>query len=74
MVAIKEIATFFIFNKRYSNYFYIIFSKKFFKHRLICDIILIGIGVHKYLLFYYTGVKEAKYANTGIEITKFSEL
>lgn len=35
------------------------------------DIILIGIGVHKYLLFYYTGVKEAKYANTGIEITKF---
>lgn len=44
---------------------------KMFKYRLNCVIILIGIGVHKYLLFYYTGVKEANYANTRIEITKF---
>lgn len=51
--------------------FFLLFYKKLFKDRLIYVIILIGIGVHKYLLFYYTGVKEAKYANTGIEITKF---
>lgn len=37
-----------------------------------CVIILIGIGVHKYLLFYYMSVKEAKNANTRIKITEFS--
>ena len=43
--------------------------KKIYKKMYKCDIILIGIGVHKYLLFYYMSVKEAKYANTRIEIT-----
>ena len=46
--------------------------KKIYKKKHRYDIILIGIGVHKYLLFYYMDVKEAKYANTGIEIIEFS--
>jgi hypothetical protein len=33
--------------------------KKNYKKSKDYDIILIGIGVHKYLLFYYMGVKEA---------------
>lgn len=48
--------------------------KKRYKKKHNYVIILIGIGVHKYLLFYYTGVKEAKYANTRIKTTKFSKL
>lgn len=50
------------------------FIEFYFKNDYFCVIILIGIGVHRYLLFYYTSVKEAKYANTGIKITKFSQL
>lgn len=57
-----------------SCFFFHDFCKKCFNLTQFYVIILIGIGVHKYLLFYYTGVKEAKYANTGIEITKFSKL
>jgi hypothetical protein len=45
--------------------------KKNYKKSYNYDIILIGIGVHKYLLFYYMGVKEAKNANTGVKVTKF---
>ncbi len=46
-------------------------SKKRYKKNLNYVIILIGIGVHKYLLFYYMSVKEAKNANPEFEITKF---
>ena len=46
--------------------------KKVYKNKHKYVIILIGIGVHRYLLFYYMSVKEAKNANTGIKITKFS--